>query len=163
MAVTERGVASWQGLVRRIVVGRKDGIRAAIRRELNVATWLDEEAPVAEPPPAAEPEEPGWERVAGIDELPAEGEIIEAFAGDRAVVLVRVEGDVHAIDSVCPHAGGPLGEGELDGRQLTCPWHGWSFDVRTGICAVDATTRLETFAVRIDGDDVFVAPDEPTA
>ncbi|MEN0061811.1 MAG: Rieske (2Fe-2S) protein [Myxococcota bacterium] len=146
----------WQGLLRTIVVGRKDGIRAAIRRELNVGTWLDETE--SEPPPVEEPEaEPGWQWVAKVDDLPAEGQVAEVFAGDLAIVLVRVDGQIHAVDSVCPHAGGPLGEGDLDGTQLTCPWHGWAFDVTTGVCGVDAATRLDTFVVRVDGEDVFVA------
>lgn len=149
---------SWQGWVRNVVVGRKKGIRAAIRRELNVATWLDEE-PVDEAPAAAVPElDPGWGRVAAVSELPGEGELLEVFAEDRALVLVRVDGEIHALDSVCPHAGGPLGEGEVAERRIVCPWHGWAFDVRTGTCSVDTELRLETFTVRIDGDDVLVAP-----
>ena len=151
------------GLLRRVVIGRKNGIRAAIRRELNVATWLDDEPGSEEPPEPETPSQPGWQRVASVDELPHEGELVEFFADDQAVVLVRVDGEIRAVDSVCPHAGGPLGEGELDGNKLTCPWHGWSFDVITGVCAVDDTTRLDTFAVRIDGDDVFVSPREPSA
>ncbi len=151
-------MSSWEGWVRTIVVGRRNGIRAAIRRELNVATWLDEEAEPAAPqePEEAEPG-PGWQRVAAASELPREGEVVEAFAEDRAVVLVRVDGSFYAVDSVCPHAGGPLGEGELEGTKLTCPWHGWSYDVTTGQSAVDRATCLETFEVRIDGDDVYVA------
>lgn len=147
----------WQGVLRTIVVGRKDGIRAAIRRELNLATWLDEDATEPPPEPAAPEAEPGWALVTKVAELPAEGQLIEAFAGDQAVVLARIDGEVYAVDSVCPHAGGPLGEGELDGPRLTCPWHGWAYDVTTGTCGVDDQTRVDTFAVRIDGDDVYVS------
>ncbi|MEO0602896.1 MAG: Rieske (2Fe-2S) protein [Myxococcota bacterium] len=156
-------MAGWEGWLRSVVVGRKNGIRATLRRELNVATWLDEE-PDPEPPPEPEPTAgPAWRRVASRSELPAEGDVVEAFAEDRAVVLVRVAGEVYAIDSICPHAGGPLGEGELDGQQLTCPWHGWSFDVATGTCGVDPTMQLETFDVRVEGNDVFVAPRDPSS
>jgi nitrite reductase/ring-hydroxylating ferredoxin subunit len=48
------------------------------------------------------------------------------------IALSNVEGTVFAIDNTCPHAGGPLGEGKLNGGVLECPWHGWKFDVRTG-------------------------------
>lgn len=147
----------WQGVFRTLVIGRKDGIRAAIRRELNVATWLDDDPDVAPTKTEAPAPEPGWEFVTHAADLPVEGEIVEVFAGDQAIVLVRVDGEVYAVDSVCPHAGGPLGEGELDGTRITCPWHGWSYDVTTGKCGVDPSTRVETFAVRIDGEDVFVS------
>jgi len=152
-------VDAWSGWVRNIVVGRRNGIRAALRRELNIATWLDETPEGADAEESApEPDERGWQRVASVAELPAEGGLVEVFADDRALVLARVEGEILAVDSVCPHAGGPLGEGDLDGATLICPWHGWSFDVRTGACGVDAGEHLETFAVRIEGDDVLVAP-----
>ena len=150
---------AWSGWVRRVVLGRRNGVRAAIRRELNIATWLDDQpAPPDERRERAEPADKGWERVASVTELPGEGELFEVFADDRPLVLARVDGELHALDSVCPHAGGPLGDGELDGPKLTCPWHGWSFDVRTGECGVDAAARLDSFVVRIEGDDVLVAP-----
>lgn len=151
-------MASWEGWVRRVVVGRKNGIRAAIRRELNVGTWLDQEQEHIVPDEPERAPDPRWLRVGTVEELPSEGELVEAFADGRAVVLVRIDDTVHAIDSTCPHAGGPLGEGELYGTQLTCPWHGWAFDVVTGASSVDAASCVETFDVRIEGNDVFVAP-----
>ena len=54
--------------------------------------------------------------------------------GERGVALFHVNGEILALDNTCPHAGGPLGEGTLDGERVTCPWHGWEFNVRTGQC-----------------------------
>ena len=51
---------------------------------------------------------------------------------DAGVALFNVEGDIFALDNTCPHAGGPLGEGTLEGPIVTCPWHGWKFNVCTG-------------------------------
>ncbi len=74
------------------------------------------------------------------------------------VALFRIGDSFHAISNVCLHRGGPVGEGELDGFVVTCPVHGWEYDVRTGKNTTNPIARLRTFAVRIEGDDVLVAP-----
>jgi nitrite reductase/ring-hydroxylating ferredoxin subunit len=63
---------------------------------------------------------------------------------------------VIATNGQCPHAEGPLHEGDVDGTILTCPWHGWTFDLESGACQEDDSIILERYPVRIDGDDVFV-------
>jgi len=69
-----------------------------------------------------------------IPELkPGETRCVELEDG-RPVALFNVDGEIFALDNTCPHAGGPLGEGTLDGEIVTCPWHGWKFNVRTGDC-----------------------------
>ena len=73
------------------------------------------------------------------------------------VVLSRAGDRVYACGDVCTHRGGPLGEGKLSGTRLTCPWHGWMFDVRTGACVFPARgTAIPTYPVRVDGNDIFV-------
>src|SRR5581483_10481672 len=72
-----------------------------------------------------------WVRVAALDECPP-GAALELVAADRLVALFNVDGEYYALDGVCPHQGGPLGKGKLCGSIVTCPWHGWQFDVRTG-------------------------------
>ena len=63
-------------------------------------------------------------RVAAVGEVPAgEGRVVEADG--RALALFNVEGAYHCLDNVCPHRGGPLGEGDLEGRLVSCPWHAW--------------------------------------
>ena len=48
------------------------------------------------------------------------------------IALFNVDGTFYAMDNSCPHAGGPLGEGKVNGGIVECPWHGWRFDIRTG-------------------------------
>lgn len=67
------------------------------------------------------------------EELPPEGEGRVLFLENgQEVAIFCVEGQWYAIDNSCPHEGGPLGEGELEGDIVTCPWHGWQFNVKTG-------------------------------
>ena len=101
-----------------------------------------------------------WVRVASLQDCPP-GSATERVAGDRIVALFNVDGTLYALDGICPHQGGPLGKGRLEGAVVTCPWHGWQFDVRTGQHQVNQSlchARLET---RIDEKSVFVlVPDQ---
>lgn len=74
----------------------------------------------------------------------------------RPLTVLNVAGAYHAVENNCPHRGGPVGEGEVEGSILTCPWHGWSFDLRSGHCTSNPAALLTTFACRVDGDDVVV-------
>ena len=69
------------------------------------------------------------------------GECKTVAVGERELALFNVGGKFYATDNVCPHRGGPLGEGTLDGNVVTCPWHGWRFDVCTGPIAIDSRRR----------------------
>ena len=77
------------------------------------------------------PDTPDWIDVADVAECPP-GASIERVVGGAMVAIANVDGTLHAIDGLCPHQGGPLGTGVLCGTVLTCPWHGWQFDVTTG-------------------------------
>lgn len=94
-------------------------------------------------------------RVGSISAL-KRGDSILSPAGDTEVALFLCHGQVVATQGQCPHAQGPLHEGEVEGATLTCPWHGWTFDLDTGDCAEDETMHLKRYPVRIDGDDVYV-------
>jgi nitrite reductase (NADH) small subunit len=74
----------------------------------------------------------------------------------RQIALFNCEGTFYAIDNRCEHQGGPLAEGDLDGQIVTCPWHGWTYDVATGQSPDDADTCVERFEVRVEGEDVLV-------
>ena len=69
--------------------------------------------------------------VAHRDQVPP-GTVIAVDVGDRTYALANVGGSFHAIDNNCQHMGGPLAKGTLRGKQLTCPWHAWSWDVTNG-------------------------------
>ncbi|MEH6759094.1 MAG: Rieske (2Fe-2S) protein [Parasphingorhabdus sp.] len=84
------------------------------------------------------------------------GEPTKAKVDKTAIALFACGDDIVATSGRCPHAHGPLHEGEVDGTLLTCPWHGWEFDLKTGICEEDPELELQRFPVRIDGDDIWV-------
>ena len=69
-----------------------------------------------------------------------------------------VDGAFHAIDDACPHRGGPLGAGYVEGHEVYCPLHGWPFDVRTGACRTMPNRPVRTHPVRVEGGRVWLAP-----
>jgi nitrite reductase/ring-hydroxylating ferredoxin subunit len=78
-------------------------------------------------------------------------------AGERELALFNVGGVFYATQSECLHLKGPLGDGKLDGCVITCPWHGWQYDVTTGENEFDRALALETFAVVVEDGEVKVA------
>ena len=95
-----------------------------------------------------------WHQLAAVNTC-APGSAQELVVAGRVIALYCVDGEYHALDGICPHQGGPLGKGTLTGCILTCPWHGWQYDVTTG---QHETTPLRhtTFEVKVEGDDVLV-------
>jgi nitrite reductase (NADH) small subunit len=66
----------------------------------------------------------------------------------RSIALFRVKNDYFALANVCLHRGGPLGEGNLNGSVVTCPWHGWKFDVRTGSFTIIPTLKVVSYKIK---------------
>jgi nitrite reductase (NADH) small subunit/3-phenylpropionate/trans-cinnamate dioxygenase ferredoxin subunit len=94
-------------------------------------------------------------RIAAIDQLaPGTGQV--RLIQGRQVALFHVNGQFWAVENSCPHRGGPLGEGALEGTVITCPLHGWQFDVTTGDCLEHPNRKIACFPVRVEGDDVLV-------
>src|SRR5262249_61535351 len=88
------------------------------------------------------------------DVAPGTGKVVAAEG--RSIALFNVAGTFHAIDNTCTHRGGPLGEGDLAGEVVTCPWHGAQFNVQNGdVLAPPAPTGGRSFPVRVQGDDVL--------
>ncbi len=96
-----------------------------------------------------------FERVAKIQDVPAGSAKVVVVAG-QPVALYNVGGTFYATTNTCLHRGGPLGDGELKDTTITCPWHRWEYDVRTGQNVVNPAARLKTYEVRVEGDDVLV-------
>ena len=94
-------------------------------------------------------------RVAKAGEIPPGRGRVVVVQG-YPVALFNVDGRFFAVSNVCLHRGGPVGEGELDGPIVTCPMHGWEYDVRTGANTINPAARLKRYEVRLDGDDVLV-------
>ena len=97
------------------------------------------------------------ERVASVSDIP-EGEIrVVMCAEGRSLAVSNIEGDLYAIDNVCTHDDGPLGEGRLLRGRIICPRHGAAFDARTGrALTLPAVRGVGAYAVTVDGDDVYV-------
>jgi nitrite reductase (NADH) small subunit len=94
-------------------------------------------------------------RAMKIGELPP-GMVRELQLDGKVIALSNVGGKLYAIDNVCLHRGGPLGEGELSGQVVTCPWHGWQYDVTSGKLVTNPAVGVETYPVELRGDDVYV-------
>src|SRR5262245_65664365 len=74
----------------------------------------------------------------------------------KDVALFNVDGTFHAIDNECPHRGGPLGEGDLEGCIVTCPWHAWQYDITTGESTADDLTGRRA-ATEVESGDLSLA------
>ncbi len=94
-------------------------------------------------------------RIADVAEIP-EGAGKEFTVAGRIVAVFRVGDEFFALDGLCAHAGGPLGKGHLQGHVVTCPWHGWQYDVRTGNQCLSAQIRQTQYPVSVSGSEIFV-------
>ncbi len=89
------------------------------------------------------------------DVAPGSGKVVTVK--DRTIALFNVDGAFYAIDNTCVHRGGPLGEGEVDGSVVTCPWHSWQFDVKTGVSPANPAAKVATYEVKTEGSSVMVS------
>jgi nitrite reductase/ring-hydroxylating ferredoxin subunit len=94
-------------------------------------------------------------RVAGTaDVKPGHG--IVAEVNGKTLAVFNVDGTFYAVDNTCVHRGGPLGEGDLEGEVVTCPWHGWQFNVTNGGCVNNPSAKVETYQVKVEGAEVKI-------
>ena len=93
-------------------------------------------------------------RIAPVNDV-APGECKAIEAGGKELALCHVEGKYYAIDNNCPHQGGPLAQGFLDGTSLACPLHGWTFDVTSGEMPGNPIMKVGCFEVVVEGEDVL--------
>ncbi len=99
---------------------------------------------------------PRFVKMATVDELPPGGAKEVEHEG-RVYAIFNVGGTLLAIDGICPHQGGPLAEGTVEGTIVTCPWHGWQFDLETGTMPSGSRIKQAVFEVKVEGQDVLVA------
>jgi nitrite reductase (NADH) small subunit len=93
--------------------------------------------------------------VAKVSELkPGEVKVVEADG--KTIALFNVGGKFHAIDNTCKHQGGPLGEGMCEGNIVTCPWHGWQYNVETGENVANAQVKVDIYDVKVEGEEIKV-------
>ena len=97
----------------------------------------------------------GRVRIGKVTDVAA-GEARVVETGGKTLALFNVDGTYYALDNACSHRGGPLGEGDLEGSVVTCPWHGWRWDVTTGANANNPAVRVACFPVTLEQDELFV-------
>ena len=94
-------------------------------------------------------------KVAKVSDLDSEP-LIQVMVGNDPYALCKVDGQIHALNGLCPHQGGPLGEGMLNGHSIMCPWHAWEFDCRTGKTAEDPDETVQIYPVKIENGDILI-------
>lgn len=96
-----------------------------------------------------------FKKVADTGDIPpGEGRSVEVDG--KRVAIFNVDGRFYAIDDSCAHQGGPLGEGELDGTIVTCPWHAWMYDVTTGENTDDPDMCVARYALRVEDTAILI-------
>ena len=94
-------------------------------------------------------------RVARKDEIPA-GSIREFQIEGTTLAIANIGDKFYAINNTCLHRGGPLGQGILHGVAVTCPWHGWQYDVTTGKLTMNQAVGVATYAIEVRGEDLWI-------
>ncbi len=97
-----------------------------------------------------------FQKLTTISELPPPGEAREFLVERNSICVANENGRFSAMDNVCAHRGGPLGQGVVDQGKIVCPWHGWQFDLVTGKSEQSATLGVAVYELKVDGDDVLV-------
>jgi nitrite reductase/ring-hydroxylating ferredoxin subunit len=95
-------------------------------------------------------------KLASRSELPPEGEAKEFPCGGKMICVVNVNGVITAMDNVCLHRGGPLGQGVVEGDKLVCPWHGWQWDPKTGEAVHSPAAKLAVYPLKMENGDVMI-------
>ncbi|MBI2900221.1 MAG: Rieske (2Fe-2S) protein [Planctomycetes bacterium] len=88
------------------------------------------------------------------DLLPGTAKVVEIDGHE--IALYNVDGRYFATSNLCPHQGGPLGEGTLEGNTVVCPWHAWVFDVTDGTSPVNPRVRIPCYPVTVQGEELFI-------
>ena len=97
-------------------------------------------------------------KVANTSDLsPGQSKVVNV--NETEIALFNVDGEFFAISNTCLHRGGPLGEGFLDGDVVSCPWHGWRYNVKTGTNVTIPTAKVASYQVKVEGNDILISVD----
>jgi nitrite reductase (NADH) small subunit len=102
-----------------------------------------------------------YARVCNLDEL-VDGKGQEFMVAGRVVAVFRNGTELHALDGMCAHQGGPIAQGRLDGKCITCPWHGWQYDIANGNNILTGKQLLDRFAIEIRNGEVWIDTEPST-
>lgn len=92
---------------------------------------------------------------AAADIPPGSSKVISV--GGKDLALFNVDGTYYCTDNACLHRGGPLGEGFIQGSTVVCPWHGWQYEIATGVCKTNPKAKLACHEVKVEGEEILVA------
>jgi nitrite reductase (NADH) small subunit len=95
-------------------------------------------------------------KIASTNELPPNHEAKEFPCGDKIVCVANVNGAISAMDNICLHRGGPIGQGVIEKGKVVCPWHGWAWDPKTGEAAHNPSARVAVYPLKIENDEVLI-------
>ena len=96
-----------------------------------------------------------WTKLATIREVPKDS-VIEVEHKGELYAICNAGGEIRALSGVCPHEGGPLGQGHIVEGMLVCPWHLWEFDSGSGTCLVDESMGIPTYPVKVEDGGILV-------
>ncbi len=96
-----------------------------------------------------------WTKVATTEGV-APGTVVKAEVNGQEMALYNVDGKYYCTSNICPHQGGPLSEGMLEGANIVCPWHAWVFDVTNGVSPVNPRAKIPCYPVKVEGKDILV-------
>ena len=97
-----------------------------------------------------------WVPLCALSEAPKPGEVTEAEVNGVQVCLANVNGRLCALGNICPHRGGPLGQGWIEGEAVVCPWHSWAFDARSGEALPPDCGKVDVIPLKIEGENVLI-------
>jgi nitrite reductase (NADH) small subunit len=89
-------------------------------------------------------------------ELPGENEAKEFALGDKVICVANVNGTISAMDNVCLHRGGPLGQGMIEDGKLVCPWHGWQWDPATGEAVHNPAAKVAVYPLKMENGELLI-------
>ncbi|MGO8794758.1 MAG: Rieske (2Fe-2S) protein [Candidatus Sulfotelmatobacter sp.] len=99
---------------------------------------------------------PAFVKLIVESELPPANEAKEFSCDGKMICVANVNGTYTAMENVCLHRGGPLGQGMVDGGKVVCPWHGWAWDTKTGQASQSSSMKVAVYPLKIEGGDVLV-------
>ncbi len=95
-------------------------------------------------------------KLADVTDIPEGQSIVVRGPEGLEVALFKIEGQIFALDNTCPHMGGPLGEGDIENCRVTCPWHGWQFDIRSGACDNMPGEDAQKINISVVDNEIFL-------
>lgn len=99
-------------------------------------------------------------KLAQVSDIPDGQSIIVESPEGLSIVLFKLNGQIYAIENRCPHMGGPLGEGAIEDGIITCPWHGWQFDIPTGCCENMPGEDARRIPIIVEGNNIYLSEPE---